>query len=133
MASADLAQLVAHRTCNTGVTGSSPVVGSHFPYESRGSGSSDRDRRIKSSGNPAQTTSFDRRDYARTRKTRTQALRDLGLVMTDIADRARSMTALEAAQAAWTPDHKMSVEELIEHVKAHGLCRADEEDSDGHA
>lgn len=28
MASADLAQLVAHRTCNTGVTGSSPVVGS---------------------------------------------------------------------------------------------------------
>ena len=28
LASADLAQLVAHRTCNTGVTGSSPVVGS---------------------------------------------------------------------------------------------------------
>ena len=30
VASADLAQLVAHRTCNTGVTGSSPVVGSRL-------------------------------------------------------------------------------------------------------
>lgn len=59
-------------------------------------------------------------------KTRSQALRDLGLVVAESVGRMRTMTAREVAEAAWTPDHKMSVDELTDYADENGLCKPDE-------
>lgn len=49
-------------------------------------------------------------------KTRAQALRDLGLVIAEIAETTRHLTPREAAERAWEPSSSMSVDELAESI-----------------
>lgn len=50
-------------------------------------------------------------------KTRSQALRDLGLVIAEIADKTASLTPRQAAERAWRPDGP-SVDVLAAQIEA---------------
>lgn len=56
-------------------------------------------------------------------KTKAQALRDLGLVVAEVAAVVRLLTPEQAAIRAWTPDGP-PLEELTEQIRATGLCAA---------
>lgn len=45
-------------------------------------------------------------------KTRSQALRDLRLVIADVAEATRHLTPREAAERAWFSGHQLTLEEL---------------------
>ena len=45
-------------------------------------------------------------------KTRSQALRDLGLVIAEIAEVTQGLPPSEAAERAWFPGHQLTLEEL---------------------
>lgn len=51
-------------------------------------------------------------------KTRAQALRDLGIVIAEIADRTAGLTPREAAERAWDPSQPLSVEQLAVAIAA---------------
>ena len=51
-------------------------------------------------------------------KIRSQALRDLGLVIAEIADHAACLSPREAAERAWHPSHLLSVDELESAIAA---------------
>lgn len=56
-------------------------------------------------------------------KTRAQALRDLGLVVAEVAAIVRTLTPEQAAERAWRPDGP-PLEVLTEQIRATGLCAA---------
>lgn len=61
--------------------------------------------------------------YAHQDKTREQALRDLGQVIADELREIRQLTPRQAAERAWHPDHRMSLDELTDHCASLGICR----------
>lgn len=56
-------------------------------------------------------------------KTKEQALRDLGLVVAEVAAIVRHLTPEEAALRAWRRDG-IPLDELTEQIRATGLCAA---------
>lgn len=56
-------------------------------------------------------------------KTREQALRDLGMVVAEVAAIVRTLTPEQAAERAWRPDGP-ALDDLTEQIRATGLCAA---------
>lgn len=59
-------------------------------------------------------------------KAQEQALRDLGPVIVEELEQLRRLTPRHAAERAWAPDHRISLDQLTHHCAALGLCRAAE-------
>lgn len=73
------------------------------------------------------------RTYGRTEvpmKTKEQALREVGLIVAEVAAIVRTLAPEQAAARAWRPDG-LPMEELTEQIGATGLCRTSEHESGG--
>ena len=57
-------------------------------------------------------------------KTKAQALREVGLIVAEVAALVRTLTPEQAAERAWRPDG-LPLDELTEQIRATGLCCED--------
>lgn len=56
-------------------------------------------------------------------KTKEQALREVGLIVVEVAAIVRTLTPEQAAERVWRPDG-LPLDELTEQIRATGLCAA---------